>query len=66
MVFVVLLEFSSRSAFGRMLACREDGGKPYLHKLPSGSSGMCRFIHEVLKLLLIEKYSCMDVLSDEM
>ena len=66
MVYVVLLEFSSRCAFGRMLACREDGGKPYLHQLPSDSSGTYPSIHEVLKLLLMETYSCMDMLSSEM
>ena len=66
MVYVVLLEFSSRCAFGRMHACREDGGKPHLHKLPSDSSGMHPSTHEVLKLLLMEKYSCMDMLSNEM
>ena len=54
MVYVVLLEFSSR-AFGRMPA-REDGGKPCLHKLSSDSSGMYPSIHEVLKLRLLEKY----------
>ena len=46
MVYVVLLEFSSRCAFGRMPACREDGGKPYLHKSTSGSSGTCPSTHE--------------------
>ena len=65
MVYVVLLEFSSRCAVGRMPACREDGGKPYLHKLPSEASEMYPSIHEVLKLLLVEKYSCMDMLSNE-
>ena len=66
MVFLVLLEFPSRCAFGRMPACREDGGKPYLHKLPSDSSGTYPSIHEVLKLLLMEKYSCMGRLSNKM
>ena len=66
MVYVVLLEFSSLCAFGRMPACCEDGVKPYLHKLPSDSSGMYPSIHEVLKLLLMEKYSCMDMLSNVM
>ena len=33
--------WSCCGAFGKMLACREDGGKPKLHKSPSGSSGMC-------------------------
>ena len=31
-VCVVLSEFFVRRAFGRMLACREDSGIPYLHK----------------------------------
>ena len=66
MVYVVLLEFSSRFAFSRMPAYREDGGKPYLHKLPSESSGMYPSIHEVFKCLPMEKYSCMDLLSSEM
>ena len=46
MVYVVLLEFSSRCAFGGMPACREDCGKPHLHKLPLGSSGKCPSNHE--------------------
>ena len=29
-------------------------------------SGMCPSVHEVLKLLLMEKYSCMDRLPHEM
>ena len=57
MLYVVLVEFSSRCASGRMPACREVGGRPYLHELPSDSSGMYPSINEVLKLLLMEKYS---------
>ena len=40
-VYVVLLEFSAHCAFGGMLASRENGGKSYQQKSPSGSSGMC-------------------------
>ena len=46
---VVQLEVSSLYAFDRMLAYREDDGKPFLHKSPSGSSGKCPSIHEVEK-----------------
>ena len=35
MVYEVLSEVSLRCEFGRKPACREDGGKPYLHKWPS-------------------------------
>ena len=56
MVHVVLLEFSSRCAFGCMRPSREDGGKPYLHKSPSGSSGTCPPTHEIWQLLLMYKY----------
>ena len=41
MVFEVLLEFTLRYTFGGMPACREDDGKPHLHKWPSSSSGTC-------------------------
>ena len=40
-----LVAISSRCEFGRP-ASREDDGKPYLHKLPSGSSGTCPSTHE--------------------
>ena len=56
----VLLEFSSRCAFDRMPAGREDGGKPYLHKSPSGSSGTYPSTHEFRWLLSMCKYFCMD------
>ena len=49
-----------------MSACREDDGKPNLHKLLSDSSGMYQSIREILKVLLMEKYSVMDMLSIEM
>ena len=42
-----------------MPAYREDGGKSYLHKLLSDSSGMYPSTHEVLKLLQMEKCSGM-------
>ena len=48
-VYVVLLEFFSRCPFGGMHACREDGGKPYLHKSLSVSSGTCPSTHETLQ-----------------
>ena len=41
MVYAVLSEVSSHCAFGGMPACREDGGKPHLHKSSTGSSGTC-------------------------
>ena len=40
---------SSNCAFDRKPACREDGGKPCLHKSLSDSSGKCPFTHEVRK-----------------
>ena len=39
--YAVLSEVSSHCAFGRMPACHEDDGKPYLHQSSSGSSGKC-------------------------
>ena len=66
MEHAVQSEVSSHCAFGRMPACREDCGTPYPHNSPSDSSGMYPSIHEVLKLLLMEKYSYMDMLSNEM
>ena len=44
-----------------MPACHEDDGKPSLHKSPWDSSEMCPSTHEAWKLLLMEKYYCMDI-----
>ena len=51
-------------AFDRMPACREVGGRPYQHKAPSDSSGKCASTHEASKLLLMEKYRYMEMLSN--
>ena len=48
-------------AFGRMHACHEVGGRPYLHKSPSGLSETCPSTR-----LPMERCSCMDRLSSVM
>ena len=61
MVYVVLSEFSLRCAFGRMPACHEDGGKPYLHRVD------LERVHQLMKLSNNFRWRgtfCMDRLSN--